>query len=219
MTLPEPADFSPQAVAERARLHLYEHAYAAPQDAAHSDAAIAGFVPGANELAAARPAAVLIPIIARREGATLLLTRRAASLREHSGQIAFPGGRIDAADEGPLGAAMREAHEEIGLSASAIQPLGFLGPYFSSTGYKVTPVVALVEPDMPLRLNASEVDATFETPLSFLMNPANHHQHEREWKGQPRQYFAMPYGEHYIWGVTAGIIRMLWLRLYAPHRP
>jgi 8-oxo-dGTP pyrophosphatase MutT (NUDIX family) len=217
MKLPDVADFSPAAVVIRARARLYSEAYDAPADAAHSDAAIAGLNPDAETLALARPAAVLIPILARPEGATVLLTRRAASLREHSGQIAFPGGRIDAGDDGPQGAALREAYEEIGLEAQHIEPLGYLPPYFSSTGYRITPVVALVMPGFPLTLNAGEVQGTFETPLSFLMNPDNHQRHAREWKGEMRHFFAIPYGEHYIWGVTAGILRMLWLRLYAPH--
>jgi 8-oxo-dGTP pyrophosphatase MutT (NUDIX family) len=208
--------FHPEAVAAKARARLYAHEREAPEDLAHSDLAIAGMNPDAATLAAARPAAVLIPVMARPEGATLLLTRRAAALRQHSGQIAFPGGKIDAGDEGALGAALREAEEEVGLSRDAVTPLGYLGPYFSTTGFRITPVVALIAPDAPLSLNAGEVDAAFEAPMAFLMDPANHQTHSREWKGAMRSYFAMPHGEHYIWGVTAGIIRMLWQRLYAP---
>jgi 8-oxo-dGTP pyrophosphatase MutT (NUDIX family) len=211
--------FHPDAVAANARARLYAHERQAPEDAAHSDLAIAGMNPDMAALAAARPAAVLIPIIARPEGATLLLTQRAAALRQHSGQIAFPGGKIDADDDGALGAALREAQEEIGLAHSAVTPLGFLGPYFSTTGFRITPVVALVSPDAGLTLNAEEVDKAFETPMSFLMDPANHQTHSREFRGAMRTYFAMPHGDHYIWGVTAGIIRMLWLRLYAPRHP
>jgi 8-oxo-dGTP pyrophosphatase MutT (NUDIX family) len=174
--------------------------------------------PDAATLAGARPAAVLIPVVARPDGATLLLTQRASGLRQHSGQIAFPGGKIDEGEEA-LAAALREAEEEIGLPPDHVEPLGFLGPYFSTTGFRITPVVALVPPDAPLALNAIEVEGTFETPLAFLMDPANHKTHSREWKGAQRSYFAMPFGDHYIWGVTAGIIRMLWLRLYAPRDP
>jgi 8-oxo-dGTP pyrophosphatase MutT (NUDIX family) len=212
-----PADFRPEAVAERARVRLYAEERAAPEDAAHSDHAVAGMSPDAETLAVARPAAVLIPIVARPGGATLLLTERASGLRHHSGQIAFPGGKIDAEDAGALGAALREAEEEIGLGQGHVTPLGYLGPWFSTTGFRITPVAALVQPDAPLVLNAGEVAGVFEAPLAFLMDPANHQTHSREWKGATRSFFAMPYGDHYIWGVTAGIIRMLWLRLYAPH--
>jgi 8-oxo-dGTP pyrophosphatase MutT (NUDIX family) len=208
--------FTPDSVAERARERLYGEALHAPEDAAHSDSGIAGMNPAPAILAQAKPAAVLIPLLARPEGVTMLLTRRSSALRQHSGQIAFPGGKIDHDDDGPLGAALREAEEEIGLSRHNVTPLGFLGPYFSTTGFRITPVVALMDADAALSLNPDEVEAVFETPFSFLMNPVNHQTHEREWKGQMRRYFAMPYDDHYIWGVTAGIIRMLWLRLYAP---
>jgi 8-oxo-dGTP pyrophosphatase MutT (NUDIX family) len=208
--------FSADAVEERARAALYTQALDAPEDHGHSDIAIAGMHPDAGTLAAARPAAVLIPLLARPGGMTVLLTQRSASLKQHAGQIAFPGGRIDAGDDGPLDAALREAEEEIGLARHRVTPLGFLSPYFSTTGYRITPVVALADPDSPLRLNPGEVEDVFETPLAFLMDPANHQIHEREWKGQMRRYFAIPHEDRYIWGVTAGIIRMLWLRLYAP---
>ena len=209
--------FTPDAVAELARSRLYGEAWLAPEDIAHSDAATAGIRPDAAMLASARPAAVLLPLVARPEGVTLLLTQRATSLRQHSGQIAFPGGKIDREDANALAAALREAEEEIGLARQHVTPLGFLGPYVSSTGFRITPVVALVQPDSPLRLNVAEVTEVFEIPLAFLMDPANHLTHEREWQGAMRQYFAMPHGKRYIWGVTAGIIRMFWLRLYAAH--
>jgi 8-oxo-dGTP pyrophosphatase MutT (NUDIX family) len=217
--LEEAALFSPEAVAERARSRLYAEARLAPEDAAHSDLAIAGMNPTPDQLAAGRPAAVLIPLVARPEGVTMLLTQRSSALRMHSGQIAFPGGKIDDSDEGPRAAALREAEEEIGLAPGDLSPLGYLGPYFSTTGFRITPFVALMRPDAPLQLNPGEVDEVFETPLAFLMDPANHQTHEREWKGAMRRYFAMPHGDRYIWGVTAGIIRMLWLRLYAPRHP
>lgn len=160
-----------------------------------------------------KPAAVLVPVVMREEPA-LLLTERASHLRQHSGQIAFPGGRVDPTDASILEAAYREAEEEIGLSARFIGPLGYLDAYLSTTNYLVIPVVAQVSPSYTLNLNPHEVADTFEVPLAFLMDPAHHELHAREWKGRLRRYYAMPYQERYIWGVTAGIIRNLYERLY-----
>jgi len=162
------------------------------------------------------PAAVLFPVIPHQEGPTLLLTERSHQLKSHAGQIAFPGGKIDAADEGPIDAALREAEEEIGLQRTHVEPLGCLDPYLSSSGYRIIPVVAMIATPFTLAVNKDEVEAVFEVPLGFLMNPDNHEIHEREWRGAQRRYFAMPYRERYIWGVTAGIIRTLYERLYTP---
>lgn len=159
-------------------------------------------------------AAVLIPIVAHPEGPTVLLTERAASLRQHSGQIAFPGGRMDPGDPTPLAAALREAEEEIGLDPRSVRTLGYLDAYLSGTNYFIVPVVGLVEPGFRLTLNRDEVESVFEVPLSFLMDEENHELHAREWRGAVRSYYAMPFGERYIWGVTAGILRNLHERLY-----
>jgi 8-oxo-dGTP pyrophosphatase MutT (NUDIX family) len=167
----------------------------------------------APDEAAAVPAAVLIPVVQRAEGPTVILTQRAAALRSHSSQVAFPGGRVDAVDGSPVVTALRETEEEIGLSRQHVRTLGFLDAYLTGTGYRIVPVVALVEPDFSLTLNPLEVDAAFEAPLSFLLDPANHRREGREWKGMYRTYYAMPFGERYIWGATAGMIRNLYERL------
>jgi 8-oxo-dGTP pyrophosphatase MutT (NUDIX family) len=163
--------------------------------------------------APARPAAVLAAVVAREQGATLLLTQRSAALRDHSGQIAFPGGKIEPG-ESPLDAALRESEEEIGLSRGKIEILGCLDPYQTSTGFRVFPLVGLVRPPFAPRPNLEEVDDVFETPLSFLMNPANHQRMTRIWQGKERHFYAMPYENRYIWGATAGMIRNLYERLY-----
>jgi 8-oxo-dGTP pyrophosphatase MutT (NUDIX family) len=162
---------------------------------------------------ATRPAAVLIPVVDHPE-ATVLLTLRTGDLSSHAGQIAFPGGKIDATDASPLAAALREAQEEIGLEASLIDPIGYLDLYLTFSGFRILPVVARVIPNYALTLNASEVADAFEVPLAFLMEPANHKRGSRDWKGITRQYYAMPFGERYIWGVTAGILRNLYERIY-----
>ncbi len=185
-----------------------------PGLAGHGDHAIAGLAAFSRDGLKARPAAVLVPIIARRPAATLLLTKRASHLRDHSGQIAFPGGKIDPSDASPLAAALREASEEIGLSASEVTPLGYLDTYLTATGFRIVPLVGLVEPSALLLQQSAEVEEVFETPLAFLMNPGNHQRHAREWQGSLWHYYAMPHGERYIWGVTAGIIRNLYERLY-----
>jgi 8-oxo-dGTP pyrophosphatase MutT (NUDIX family) len=164
------------------------------------------------EIRPIKPAAVLIPIVARDEP-MVLLTQRTAHLTSHAGQISFPGGKIDPGDESPLAAALREAEEEIGLAREAVEPLGYLDLYMTTLGYRIVPTVARVDPDYRLVLNPAEVDDAFEVPLAFLMTPANHQRHSREWKGMTRSYYAMPFGERYIWGVTAGILRNLYLRV------
>jgi 8-oxo-dGTP pyrophosphatase MutT (NUDIX family) len=165
-------------------------------------------------VARARPAAVLAPIVQRPGGLTVLLTLRASHLRAHSGQVAFPGGQIDPG-EAPLQAALREAYEEIGLEARFIEPLGWLDPYLTGTGFRVAPLVALVEPSFTLRINEREVDEAFETPFVFLMDPANHRLEEREWQGRRRKFYAMPHEGRYIWGATAGILRNLYEKLFS----
>ncbi len=160
-----------------------------------------------------KPAAVLVPIIMRAKGATVLLTQRHADLSKHAGQIAFPGGRMDDG-ETAVEAALREAQEEIGLDAAFVSPIGFLEGYLTITHYMVTPVVALVREGFSLQAQPDEVDDIFEVPLSFLMDPANRQTQSREWKGMTRHFYVYPHGERYIWGATAGMIKNLHDRLY-----
>ncbi len=159
-----------------------------------------------------KPAAVLVPIVLRSEP-MVLLTQRHADLSKHAGQIAFPGGRVDAG-ETSVQAAMREASEEVGLDANFVTPLGYLDGYLTITQYLVTPVVALVDAACALNAQPQEVDDIFEVPLSFLMNPANRQTQSREWKGMTRHFYVYPHGERYIWGATAGMIKNLHDRLY-----
>jgi len=158
-------------------------------------------------------AAVLFPIVRHPARATVLLTQRTAHLRDHAGQVSFPGGRVEADDPSPVHTALRETEEEIGLSRERIEVLGFLPEYRTVTGFRVTPVVALVEPPFDLRPDPFEVAEVFEVPLAFLLDPANHQQRELFYRGALRRYYAMPYGDHLIWGATAGMIRSLSERL------
>jgi 8-oxo-dGTP pyrophosphatase MutT (NUDIX family) len=162
---------------------------------------------------AERPAAVLIPIIDRDEP-TVLLTLRTAELASHAGQVAFPGGKIDPADESPVAAALREAREETGLPPTLIEPIGYLDLYLTFSGFRILPTVARVKPDFSLALNPREVTEAFEVPLKFLMTPANHQRKTRDWNGFARDYYAIAYQNRYIWGITAGILRNLYERVY-----
>jgi 8-oxo-dGTP pyrophosphatase MutT (NUDIX family) len=164
-------------------------------------------------VAATRPAAVLIPVIDRAEP-TVLLTIRTQELTSHAGQVAFPGGKIDPQDESPVAAALREAKEEVGLAPTLIEPLGYLDLYLTFSGFRILPTVARVRPGFELTINPSEVTETFEVPLAFLMTPANYQRRSREWKGIDREYYAIPFGDRYIWGITAGIVRNLYDRVY-----
>jgi 8-oxo-dGTP pyrophosphatase MutT (NUDIX family) len=163
--------------------------------------------------AATKPAAVLVPIVDRAEP-TVLLTIRTQDLASHAGQVAFPGGKIDPGDESPVGAALREAKEEVGLSPLLVEPIGYLDLYLTFSGFRILPTVARVRPDFSLVLNPWEVKETFEVPLAFLMNPANHQRGSREWRGVIREYYAMPFDNRHIWGITAGILRNLYERIY-----
>ncbi len=161
------------------------------------------------------PAAVLVPILLQTP-LTVLLTERTAHLSAHAGQIAFPGGKIEANDADACAAALREAHEETGLDPSFAETLGFGEPYRTGTGFIITPVVAFIGAGFALSPDPAEVASVFTVPLAFLLDERNHEQHSRQWRGAERRFYAIPYQNRYIWGATAGIIRTLSRRLLTP---
>ena len=205
---------SPREVLEpwiAARLHPLSEA--PPQGGlVHADLDPQG-APLTGAAAALVPAAVLVGLVQREQGLSLILTRRADTLSRHSGQVALPGGRSEPG-ETPWTTAIREAEEEIGLERRFVRPVALGDLYRTSTGFEITPVVAFVEPGFALTPSPDEVAEVFETPFAFLMDPANHE--ERVWESPigPRRYYAMPHEDRLIWGATAGILRGLWWRLF-----
>ena len=163
-----------------------------------------------------RPAAVLVPLVRREAGLTILLTQRTDHLYDHAGQISFPGGRTEAHDESPAATALRETFEEIGLPRDLVEVLGTLPEYTTVTGYRVTPVVGLVDPPPALSLDAFEVAEAFEVPLAFFLDPDNHQRNTLQYQGRTRHYYAMPYEQRYIWGATAGMLMNLYALLMEP---
>lgn len=158
---------------------------------------------------AARPltaAAVLVPLVERPDGHTVLLTQRTDHLHDHAGQISFPGGRMEAHDKSPVATALRETEEEVGLDAAFIEVVGCLDLYETGTGFLVTPVVAFVRPGFTLEPDSFEVAEVFEVPLAFLIDPGNRKKKSMHWKGAERQYYVIEYAQRYIWGATAGMI-------------
>lgn len=166
---------------------------------------VAAFLPAARV-----PAAVLVPIVQHERELTVLFTERALHLKHHPGQISFPGGRIEKQDGGPMLAALRETEEEIGLSRQYIEVLGYMQPHLIFTGYCVTPVVAVVQPDFDLRLDMGEVASVFEVPLRYLIDPAHHQARDRQIGEIAVRVYDLPYGERRIWGATAGILMNLY---------
>lgn len=166
---------------------------------------------------ALRAAAVLVPLVMREQGLQVLLTRRTDELRDHAGQISFPGGAVDAGDANAWAAALREAREEIGLAEQYIEPLWQLPVYSTVTAFQVTPCVALVQPGFELKLEAGEVAEAFEVPLGYLMNPAHHRRHRMQMLGMEREFLSMPWQgterEYFIWGATAAMLRNLYFQL------
>jgi len=187
--------------AERARLILHE----APRDPAASPARAA--TPDQVILKAPRPAAVLYPIIARPEGLSVLLTERAGHLSNHAGQVAFPGGRIEHG-EAAQDAALREAEEEIGLDRGFVRPIGFLPTYYTGTGFQVQPMVGLVDPAATFSPDPGEVTRVFEIPLVHALNLAHYRQSRAWWRGAERVFYILDHDAAFIWGVTAGIMRI-----------
>lgn len=156
-------------------------------------------------------AAVLIPLVMREAGVSVMLTQRTAHLYDHAGQVSFPGGRIETFDASPVAAALREAEEETGLPIDHVEVLGSMQNYLTATGFSITPVLSLVRPGFTLAPDSFEVAEVFEVPLSFLMNPANHRLYRAPLPdGRERQYYAMPWQGHFIWGATAGMLRNLY---------
>jgi 8-oxo-dGTP pyrophosphatase MutT (NUDIX family) len=161
------------------------------------------------------PAAVLVPVIVRESGATMLLTQRTAHLRDHGGQVSFPGGRCEESDASPEATALREAEEEVGIAAHQVEILGRLPEYRTGTGFVITPVVGLVTPPLNLKLDDFEVAEVFEPPLEFLLDSANHQRQSIEVRGARHEYWAMPWQGRFIWGATAGMLVTLHRFLYA----
>lgn len=165
-----------------------------------------------------KDASVLFGIINREEGASVLLTKRTETLSSHKGQVALPGGKIDPSDNSAESAALREAHEEVGIEPELVTVLGRLGEYKSGSGYRVTPVIGIIDPAFVLRINEFEVAEAFEVPLGFLMSASNHEIGSAYWNDKERFFYKMPYGDGHdakpIWGLTAGIIRMIYDRVY-----
>ena len=184
------------AAALRARLaHPGFSASLPPTTSDDGDSPVAGF----------KPAAVLVPLILHASAPSVLLTRRAAHLANHAGQVSFPGGRIEP-DETPEQAALREAAEEVGLEPSRVQVVGRMPGHLTGTGYAITPILGMIEPGLCLTPDPCEVAAVFELPLAVLLDPDAARREQREWNGRMREYWVWPHAEHYIWGATATIL-------------
>ncbi len=212
-------DFSADAFAALIAPHLVADASHLPCVAPFGDATLNPSLGATMEGMRLKDAAVLVPIVAHAGGAGVILTQRTDHLSSHAGQVAFPGGKIDRDDAGPVATALREAEEEIGLDPVHVIPLGCFQPYASNSGYRIVPVIGLVRPGAPLDANPGEVAEVFEVPLAHLMSGANHRVGNRVWQGRRRYFYEMPFGDRYIWGVTAGIIRQIFERTYGVGAP
>lgn len=166
--------------------------------------------PGMDPLRPIKDAAVLVPLVDHKEGLRVLLTHRTDHLANHAGQVSFPGGHVDAADGSPEETALRETEEEVGIDRRHIRLVGRLDPYLTRTGFAVTPVVGLITPPFTMSPDPHEVAEVFEVPLSFLLDPSNQQVCSRDFEGTTRHFYAIPYGRHFIWGATAGMIMNLY---------
>lgn len=163
--------------------------------------------PGATpEMDVLTPAAVLVPLVDRSDGLRVLLTQRTAHLAAHAGQISFPGGRSEPEDSDAIATALRETEEEVGLPPHYVEVIGRLDTYVTRTGFEITPIVGFVRAPYPMKPDPFEVAEVFEVPLDFIVDPANHERHSREWKGRARTFYVLPYENRYIWGATAGML-------------
>lgn len=212
-------DIDAEAFVERITPHLVSEAARLPKVAPFGDATLNPDLVGPMAGVKLRDAAVLVGIVTRPGAAGVILTRRTEHLSSHAGQVAFPGGKIDREDDGPIATALREAEEEIGLDPAAVAPIGCFAPYASNSGFRIVPVIGLVRPDVGFDPNPHEVAEVFEVPLGFLMTGANHRVGHRVWQGRKRYFYEMPWGDHHIWGVTAGIIRQIFERTWGRGAP
>jgi 8-oxo-dGTP pyrophosphatase MutT (NUDIX family) len=184
---------------------------AVPAPPIGSDFSLSGIVPVPDTW---KPASVLVPLVHHPEGVTVLLTQRTADMPSHAGQIAFPGGRREAGEDA-VAAALRETEEEVGIPHSFIEVVGTMDLYHTGTGFEITPVVGIVTPGFTIRAQAREVADVFEVPLDHFLNEVNHQIGSRQYQGRERRYYAMPYGDRYIWGATAGMLKNLYFILTA----
>ena len=193
-----------QRVGERSR--LLSAGLPVPKPPLGSDFSLNGVVPTPTSF---RPAAVLVPLVRREPGITVLLTQRTEDMPSHAGQIAFPGGRKQQEDADARATALRETEEEVGLSRTFVQVIGAVDPYRTGTGYEITPVVGIVTPGFTIHADPREVADVFEVPLSHFLDAQNHRIDSRVYQGRERRFYAMPYGDRYIWGATAGMLKNL----------
>ncbi|MER2606092.1 MAG: CoA pyrophosphatase [Siculibacillus sp.] len=211
--------FDADAFVDLIRPHLVGDARLLPAEAPFGDVTLNPSLAAGMVGRRLKDAAVLVPVVTRPGEAGVILTLRTDHLSSHAGQVAFPGGKIDREDDGPIATALREAEEEIGLDRADVLPLGCFAPYASNSGYRIVPVVALVRPDARLAANPHEVADVFEVPLGHLMSGANHRVAGRVWQGHQRYFYEMPWRDRYIWGVTAGIVRQIFERTYGADAP